>query len=147
MTRLRPAGQIDATAVGAILSEFVDDTPWMPRIHSRAEDLAHAAAMIDRGWVTLAEQGGNVLGFLARNNAELNALYVAAAARGRGVGADLLKAAKAATPLLTLWTFQANTGAQRFYLRHGFREILRTDGSNNDEGLPDIRFDWQEEAL
>ena len=52
---LRPATPTDAGAVGAILSEFVDDTAWMPRIHTRAEDLAHAGDLITRGWVTVAE--------------------------------------------------------------------------------------------
>jgi ribosomal protein S18 acetylase RimI-like enzyme len=67
-------------------------------------------------------------------------------ARGQGIGSDLLRQAQAAAPALTLWTFQANTGAQRFYLRHGFREALRTQGEANDEGLPDIRYEWQQEA-
>jgi Acetyltransferases len=144
--RLRAARPVDAGAVGMILSEFVDTTPWMPRIHSRAQDLAHAADMIDLGWVTLAVGVDEVLGFAARDEAQLHALYVARAARGRGIGSDLLRQAQAAAQALTLWTFQANTGAQRFYLRHGFREALRTQGEANDEGLPDIRYEWQQEA-
>lgn len=146
MIRLRAARPVDAGAVGMILSEFVDTTPWMPRIHSRAQDLAHAADMIDLGWVTLAVGVDEVLGFAARDAAQLHALYVARAARGQGIGSDLLRQAQAAAPALTLWTFQANTGAQRFYLRHGFREALRTQGEANDEGLPDIRYEWQQEA-
>nr|WP_254702641.1 GNAT family N-acetyltransferase [Sulfitobacter sp. THAF37] len=143
---MRPARPMDAGAVGMILSEFVDTTPWMPRIHSRAQDLAHAGDLIELGWVTLAEDDRDVIGFAARNKAELHALYVARHARGQGVGSDLLRQAQAAAPSLTLWTFQANTGAQRFYLRHGFSETLRTDGARNDEGLPDIRYDWRQEA-
>ena len=56
MTVLRRAGPGDAGAVGMILSEFVDTTSWMPRIHSRAQDLAHASDMIALGWVTLADR-------------------------------------------------------------------------------------------
>lgn len=146
MIRLRAARPVDAGAVGTILSEFVDTTPWMPRIHSRAQDLAHAGDMIEMGWVTLAEQATEIVGFAARDDAHLHALYVARHARDRGVGSDLLRHAQAKAPMLTLWTFEANTGAQRFYRRHGFREVLRTDGAANDEGLPDIRFDWRQEA-
>ena len=146
MTVLRAAGPSDAGAVGMILSEFVDKTPWMPRIHSRAQDLAHASDMIALGWVTLAEDAGNVAAFAARNAHELNALYVAQHARGKGIGAALLREAQAHVPMLVLWTFQANVGAQRFYLRHGFHEVGRTDGARNDERLPDIRFEWQREA-
>ncbi|APE45274.1 hypothetical protein BOO69_03665 [Sulfitobacter alexandrii] len=129
-----------------ILSEFVDTTPWIPRVHSRAQDLAHAGDMIEMGWVTLAEDGRDVIGFAARDAGDLHALYVARHARGRGVGSDLLQQAKAAVSRLTLWTFQANTAAQRFYRRHGFTEVLRTDGATNDEGLPDIRFEWRQEV-
>ena len=62
------------------------------------------------------------------------------------MGRRLLRAAMAQSPRLWLWTFQANTGAQRFYLREGFAEIRRTDGAGNDEGLPDIQYSWPAEA-
>lgn len=142
MTELRAARALDAGAVGAILSEFVDATPWLPRIHSRAEDLAHAARMIDLGWVTLADQGGKIVGFLGRNIADLNALYVTSDARDDGVGSALIRNAQAQSATLKLWTFQANESAQRFYRRHGFCETQRTDGAGSDEGLPDIHFAW-----
>jgi hypothetical protein len=32
--------------------------------------------------------------------------------------------------------------AQRFYLRQGFHEVERTDGSRNEEGAPDILYAW-----
>lgn len=118
----------------------------MPRIHTRAEDLAHAGAMIKRGWVRVAEQDGQVTGFSAHDAGEVNALYVAQAARGRGVGSELLKQLQVKQPQLGLWTFAANTLAQAFYLRHGFVEMRRTDGADNDEKLPDIWYVWQREA-
>ena len=142
MTRLRAAQQTDAGAVGAILSEFIDTTEWMPRVHTRAEDVAHAGMMIDRGWVTVAEHAAGVVGFAALDGPEVHALYVVRDQRGRGVGSALLEGAKAGKDMLRLWTFQANAGAQRFYLRHGFAEVRRTDGAENDEKLPDIRFAW-----
>ena len=143
MIALRAATADDANAVGAILSAFVDDTPWMPRIHTRAQDLAHSARMVDFGWVTVASRNGCVIGFSARNGADLNALYVAQDAQSQGAGAALLKQAQEQTDHLDLWTFQANTGAQRFYARHGFVETARSDGAENDEGLPDIRLEWR----
>ncbi|WP_299207509.1 GNAT family N-acetyltransferase [uncultured Tateyamaria sp.] len=139
---LRAAQPTDAGAVGAILSGFIDGTDWMPRIHTRAEDLSFAGHMIEQGWVTVAEGGGQVRAFSARNGADVHALYVDVSAQGQGIGADLLARMQADAGHLTLWTFQANTGAQRFYLRHGFAETERTDGARNDEGLPDIRYDW-----
>jgi GNAT superfamily N-acetyltransferase len=147
VTNLRMARDLDAGAVGAILSEFVDTSDWMPRIHTRAEDIAHAARMIELGRVHMAEDKGTVVGFCARNGYDLDALYVIAEKRGQGVGAALLRHAQSAVDRLELWTFQANTGAQRFYLRHGFVEVQRTDGSGNDEGLPDIQYEWQRETV
>jgi len=147
VTNLRMARDLDAGAVGAILSEFVDTSDWMPRIHTRAEDIAHAARMIDLGRVHVAEDKGTVVGFCARNGDDLDALYVIAEKRGQGVGAALLRHAQSAVDRLELWTFQANEGAQRFYLRHGFVEVQRTDGSGNDERLPDIQYEWQRETV
>lgn len=146
-TRLRPAQPTDAGAVGAILSGFIDGTEWMPRIHTRAEDLSFAGHMIAQGWVTVAEAHARVRAFSARNGSDVHALYVDDGAQGQGIGTDLLLRMQQATDHLSLWTFQANTGAQRFYLRHGFVEVERTDGARNDESLPDIRYDWHKGTL
>jgi len=143
VTVLRPATPLDAGRVGAILSAWIDETPWMPRIHTRAEDIAHADMMVGRGWVTVAERSDEVTGFLARDGDDIHALYIDPTARGQGVGSRLLADAMDHEERLTLWTFQANTRAQNFYERHGFAEIERTDGARNDEGLPDIRYQWE----
>jgi len=62
------------------------------------------------------------------------------------VGKALLRHVQTDRPMVRLWTFQANTAAQQFYLRHGFVETQRTDGAGNDEHLPDVRFEWVREA-
>jgi ribosomal protein S18 acetylase RimI-like enzyme len=55
----------------------------------------------------------------------------------------LLDLAKALQPAgLQLWVFETNVGAQRFYRRHGFVEVERTDGAGNEEKAPDIRMAW-----
>ena len=73
----------------------------------------------------------------------MQALHVAAAARGQGVGRALLDEVKATEPEIDLWTFQANRPALAFYGRLGFVEAERTDGSGTDEGLPDVRLIWR----
>ena len=143
---LRAARSTDAGAVGGILSEFIDTTDWMPRIHTRAEDLSFAGMMIARNWVTVAEEEGAVQGFAACDGADLNALYVAGHARRRGIGSALLSTLKESRKMLELWTFQRNTQAQKFYIRHGFIEIERSDGARNDEKLHDVRYVWNREA-
>ncbi len=82
-------------------------------------------------------------GFLAREGEEVLALYLAPEARGRGVGKALLDAAKAGRERLTLWAFQRNAAALRFYAREGFAEVERTDGAGNEAGLPDVRLVWE----
>mmetsp|Transcript_335 Transcript_335/g.959 ORF Transcript_335/g.959 Transcript_335/m.959 type:complete len:127 (+) Transcript_335:1512-1892(+) len=118
----------------------------MPRVHTRAEDLSFAGAMIERGWVRVAEIPPYVTGFVARDEGFIHALYISAAARGRGLGSALLRAAQAEVQALELWTFQANEAAQRFYAAHGFAPVGTSDGARNDEGLPDIRMAWKREA-
>ena len=139
---LRAAQPNDAAATGAILTEFVSETSWMPKLHTSEQDQGFCLAMIDRGWVRVADAGG-VVGFIARNEAEVNALYVAQAHRGRGVGAALLQEAQSAEDHLTLWTFQDNLGGRRFYAAHGFYEVSRTDGQQTDEKLPDVQLEWK----
>lgn len=140
---LRPARSTDAGRTGTILSGFIDQTSWMPRVHTRAQDVAFAADMIDRGWVTVAEQDDQVVGFSARDGATVHALYVDMNLRGQGIGRQLLQDMQAKESTLSLWTFQANTPAQTFYAQYGFTEVERTDGAGNDEQLPDIRLLWK----
>ncbi len=44
---------------------------------------------------------------------------------------------------LQLCTLQSNTGAHRFYEGHGFVAVERTDGRNNQEQAPDVRYEWR----
>ena len=44
---------------------------------------------------------------------------------------------------LELRCFQANTRARRFYETHGFRAIRFTDGADNEERTPDVRYRWE----
>ncbi len=144
---LRAAQSTDAGTTGAILSAFIDETDWMPRLYTRAQDIGFAGSMIESGWVNVATLQEHVVGFMARDGVDINALYVAPQHRSKGVGAALITQAQAHNAHLKLWTFVANIRAQAFYAQHGFREIGRTDGTNNEEGLPDIQLEWRKEGL
>lgn len=139
---LRPGHPLDAGRVGDMITRAVAGQPWMPRLHTGAEDIAHAGRMIDKGWVTVAEVDYTPAGFIARDGGYIHSLYIAAEAQGSGIGTLLLDDAKAKCDSLELWTLQANRGAQRFYRREGFRPVEESDGDHNEEGLPDIRFLW-----
>ncbi|SMO93394.1 GNAT family N-acetyltransferase [Ruegeria faecimaris] len=142
---LRPARSTDAGATGKILHGFACENEWMPELHSCAETIAFCGVMIDRDWITVAENEDGVVGFLALNGSEVHSLYLRASARNQGIGQRLLDQAKSGRQKLSLFAFQANHGARRFYERNGFAEIARGDGADNDENLPDIKFVWNRE--
>jgi GNAT superfamily N-acetyltransferase len=115
--------------------------------------LAHQADEV-RNWVRhsviprrecwLAEDVSvTVVGMLVLQADWIDQLYVDPDLTRAGIGAELMAVAKRERPEgLRLWTFVSNEGAQRFYLRHGFQEVERTDGSRNEEGAPDIQYAW-----
>jgi GNAT superfamily N-acetyltransferase len=83
------------------------------------------------------------LAVLVLDGSWVDQLYVEPTCTGMGLGSRLIELAKARRPAgLQLWTFATNTGAQRFYRRHGFAMAETTDGSGNEEQAPAIRFAW-----
>jgi len=131
-----------------ILWAFTRGTAWLPRVRSPLTDLRVMCAVIRRGWVRVAYEGANPLGFIVCEGSRIHGLYVHPKARGRGVGRALLQEAKAQACQLDLYVLQQNRGAWAFYAREGFAEAGRGIGAGNDENLPDIRMIWHaREAL
>ena len=94
-------------------------------------------------WVAAAE-GHGVVGMMVLAGDLLSQLYLAPDWRGRGIGDRFVALAQERSPSgLTLWTFQINKPAHRFYERHGFVAVEHTDGSGNEEREPDVRYVWQ----
>lgn len=141
---LRAAQPTDAGRLGAILFQAQQYAQWLPKLYAEVEMIAFCGVMIDRGWVTVAVQNGMIQGFVARDGAEICSLYLAPGACGQGLGAALMAAAKEAGPMLWLRVIAANEAARRFYLRQGFNEVGRSDGSDTAEALPNIRFEWHD---
>ena len=137
----RDAAEADLPALARILGDWAADTPWMPRLHSRKDDLGFLHKLYHSGCLRVI--GDMPKGFLARQDTEIPALFVAAPAQRRGVGKALIRDAMAAAPVLQLWTFQVNVAARSLYFSVGFVEIERTDGSGNEERLPDVRLEWR----
>ena len=95
-------------------------------------------------WLAVDDSDAHVTGLLVLDGADVDQLYVDPERWGRGIGSGLMEHAKQLRPQgLWLWTFQTNTGARRFYERHGFVVVDETDGSGNEERAPDVRYAWR----
>ncbi len=121
--------------------------PWLPMLHSREDEIAYFAEVLLREQVWVAQVSEMVVGFIALDGSYIDHLYVAPAHQGQGIGDKLLKMAKKLHPDgLTLWTFQRNLRARRFYEGRGFIAAEFTDGSRNEEREPDVLYAWSPRA-
>jgi GNAT superfamily N-acetyltransferase len=94
-------------------------------------------------WLASAADDSAV-GLLVLDRAWLDSLYVRPAWWGRGVASALVTLAKALRPDgFSLWVFEVNAPARRLYERHGLSLARRTDGSDNEEGAPDLEYVWR----
>jgi len=141
-------GPVDDATIAAVVRVFREARrerlQFLLDLHDADEDrhfLRDAVFPTNDVWV--ADADAHVGGFVAFANGWVNHLYVAPALQRQGIGAALLALAKARHRSLELWAFKANEPAIRFYERHGFRVIERTDGSSTEAKQPDVRMRWE----
>lgn len=142
---VRPATPADAPTLGELyLRSRRHALPGVRSPHSDEDVRGWVAdVLIPSGATTVATLGEVPVGLLAGTDGWIDQLYVDPPWIGRGIGSLLLDVAKQRSPDgLMLWTFQVNASARRFYERHGFVEVERTDGSGNEEREPDARYAW-----
>ncbi len=138
---------VEAAAAMAVQRATLRATlPGIAHPHTADEDLAWMRGNCERLSVWLAVDDGSVVGVASRDGEWVRQLYVAAERTGRGLGQRLLQrilgeARSAALPRVSLWTFQRNAGARRFYERNGFVAVEFGDGSGNEEREPDVRYE------
>jgi ribosomal protein S18 acetylase RimI-like enzyme len=142
---IRRAGSGDAGHVAEVFLAARAEMTYLPRLHSDEETRAWIAGVVlPSSQVWVAELHGRIAGFAALCGGRLDHLYLTPDAQNRGVGSALLGHAKQARPHgLDLYVFQRNTGARRFYERHGFTLVAEGDGSGNEENLPDAHYRWR----
>ena len=121
--------------------------PYAPPVHSEAHDLDWVrGSLIPSGGVTVAIVDDKLIGVLAVKRIDgdnwIDQLYIQPEYCGRGVGSQLMKVALLSLGRpIRLYTFQQNHGARRFYERYGFLPIVWGDGSENEEGCPDVLYE------
>jgi len=143
--RCRAATAADADAIAAVFVPSFRLLSFLPILHTPEEDREFVEDVVLRTCeVTVAEDDGRILSFLARDGEQIRLLHTHPASIGQGAGSLLLEAAQACgVAALELWCFQANARARRFYEAHGFLAVEFTDGADNEEKMPDVRYRWQ----
>lgn len=142
---IRPALADDAAAVAEIYLTSFKATYDFPLAHTEAQVhtwIRHLIAA-QEVWVAV-DSDDAIVGMMKVVTGELGQLYVRPDRLGEGIGGALLEVARKRSPDgLALYAFQANARARRFYERHGFLADRFSDGSDSEEGQPDVRYVWR----
>jgi GNAT superfamily N-acetyltransferase len=142
---VRRATDADAGAVADVYLRSIRATYTFPLAHTDDQVRAWIRATIDgpmEVWVAL--EADAIVGMLVVGPDDLDQLYVRPDRLGRGIGRRLLEVAKERSPSgLTLYTFQVNDRARRFYERNGFLVDAFGDGTSNEARQPDVRYVWR----
>jgi len=143
---IRRGGVDDAAAVADVyLRSRRHAGARIPRIvHTEDEVRAWFASIVlveHEVWV--AEDGGGIVAMMVLRGESVDHLYVQPETQRRGVGARLLGFAKRQRHRLRLYTFQSNAPAREFYEKHGFTAIAFGNGTTNEEGAPDVLYEWK----
>jgi putative acetyltransferase len=118
------------------------DLPYLPDLHTAQEDRDYfASVLFPGGDIWVADVAGEIVGYCASPPGWVQHLYVHPAYQHRGIGSALLAKAIEGNKDVQLWTFVRNERARAFYAHHGFREVSRTDG-DNEEKEPDVLMRW-----
>ena len=142
---LRDATARDADAIAEVFWASKLLLTFLPILHSvQGVHRFIANVLLKECAVMVAEDESGIVAFLARQEEEIRQLYTRPDRIGCGAGTQLIEEAKrSGVAVHELWCFQANTRARRFYEARGFRAIRFTDGADNEERTPDVRYRWQ----
>jgi phosphinothricin acetyltransferase len=134
---IRPMTAADAGQVLAIYQAGLDGGQASFETRAPAWEVFDATRLPGHRHVAVDDAGGEVLGWAAAvpvsdrcvyQGVVEHSVYVAPAARGRGVGAALLRALISSTEAAGIWTIQSgifpeNTASLRLHERAGFRVV------------------------
>jgi putative acetyltransferase len=141
---IRRARPEDAEAIAGIFRDSrAEAMPWLPVLHDPDDELEHFRGRVGSDEVFVFDREGEVVGFAILNGDELDAFYVSPRHQRHGVGAALFRHVQEQRPeRFGFWVFRDNDRARRFYEAHGARFLYETDGSGNEERVPDVRYEW-----
>jgi ribosomal protein S18 acetylase RimI-like enzyme len=140
---VRPATAADAGTLAAI-HRRARESAAIPNPHSRTSIRRFLLRTIQNSQVMIACRDGAPVGYAALHNGWLDQLYIHPEHHRRGIGTALLAWARRDTPGLRLYCFAHNARALAFYRSHGGMILSEGDGSDNEEGLPDLLLGFPE---
>ena len=83
-------------------------------------------------------------GFIGLTENHIEGIFVAKAARSKGIGKALLEYTKSRKPCLTLSVYQKNQRALAFYRREQF--TVQSEGIDKDTNEEEIQMLWTQQA-
>ena len=95
-------------------------------------------------YVHESEDTRQIDGFIGLTGNHIEGIFVAKAARSKGVGKALLEYAKSRKPSFTLSVYQKNQRALAFYRREQF--VVQSEGIDEDTNEADIQILWTRQA-
>ena len=144
---LRPAQADDLDALTAVFLTARGQMTYLPRESEARVKPWVRDSVLGGCEVVVAEVDDRPVAFIALAGAEIEHLYVEPFCQCHGIGSALLAQAKRMRPEgLSLYVFEPNLGAIRFYERHGFVTSERSDGQRNEEKVADRRMAWEASA-
>ena len=137
----RRAVRRDRYACARIVLEHGTETPWLGELYEfdgLVEWWSDCLHHVETSWV--CEANGEIMGFCVREDDNITGLYVSRMTRDNGVGKCLLDLAKKDRDWITVWAYEQNPRARKFYRREGCVEISRE--IEEEKNLVDIEHRW-----
>jgi len=117
--------------------------PWIAVLHTPEEDRWFFREHVFKTCQVWGFEGAQLVGFISFRESWVDHLYILPSSQRRGIGTALLQIAQEQFQELSLWTFQRNVAARRFYETRGFLLVDETDGARNEEKEPDALYTWR----
>ena len=95
-------------------------------------------------YVHESEGTQHIDGFIGLTENHIEGIFVAKAARSKGIGKALLEYAKSRKPYLTLSVYQKNERALAFYQREQF--TVQSEGIDEDTNEAELQMLWSRQA-
>jgi hypothetical protein len=121
---------------------------YLPKLHTDDETRGFITGIVRDSETFVAVRQDRIVGFAALKGDWLDHLYVHPSRFNTHTGTKLFEEVRFQRQAgFQFWVFQQNAGARRFYERHGCALSRLTDGSGNEEKIPDALYVWPSTRL